>query len=421
VIEASAAVDVPRGFRSWVSIVCAIAICACGLAIAVWPDTPAQVRFLGVAAGAISLFSVLAARPPMASPFETSLSAATGVRRLLGREVSAIGQITDTTASGPDRGSAVLDIASAGTARDLQTAMRLFGSTIVEQVDTSVRTVLEENKEMREMASEMANASEQAKDQFQNAMDRAVVAEDGIVQLNAFGGELTASIQVIASEVKRSIEIVKDASLQADTTRGRVESMASLSHAVSGAVKVIDGIARQTRMLALNAAIEAARAGEAGRGFAVVADEVKQLAHQTAEATQAIGGTIAEMAGMVAESVDALQALVGTIANIDEASASIGRAVGEQETLAERVSQSRESMSSAVATLAREIREAAQIAANSGMLSEIVLETANSVDSLMGVLKDKLEAISSGMGTTASDPSVPPHGENTDMAGHAAR
>jgi methyl-accepting chemotaxis protein len=284
----------------------------------------------------------------------------------------------------------------------MQSAMRLFGSAIVDQVDTSVSTVLSENHQMREMASEMATASEQAKDQFRGAMSQAVEAEGGIEQLNAFGSELSGSIRFIGSEVKRSIAIVRDASAQAEITRGCVETMAALSRTVSEVTKMIDAIARQTRLLALNANIEAARAGEAGRGFAVVANEVKQLAHQTADATKTIGQKIAEMTGMVAESVESLQALVETIASVDAASSSIGQAIVEQESLAARVSSNLETMRDAVFTLSREIREAAQIASNSGMLSEIVLETANSVDGHMSALKNKLRDIGTGMGPEAS-------------------
>jgi methyl-accepting chemotaxis protein len=180
-----------------------------------------------------------------------------------------------------------------------------------------------------------------------------------------------------------------------------VETMTTLSRTVSDATAMIDAIARQTRMLALNANIEAARAGEAGKGFAVVANEVKQLAHQTADATHTIGQKIAEMNGMVAESVASLQALVGKIANVDEVSGSIGQAIIEQESLATRVASNLESMRDAVFTLSREIREAAQIASNSGMLSEIVLETANSVDGHMSELKKKLEDIGAGMAPAA--------------------
>jgi methyl-accepting chemotaxis protein len=255
---------------------------------------------------------------------------------------------------------------------------------------------------MREMASEMASTAEDAQNLFRGAMERAVETEGAIEQLNVFGGELSGSIQFIGSEVQRSIAIVRDATTQAETTRNCVDNLATLSRTVSDVTKMIDGIARQTRLLALNANIEAARAGETGKGFAVVANEVKHLARQTADATQVIGQKIGEMANMVAESVTSLQALVGTIASVDAASGSIGRAITEQESLAERVSSNLESMRAAVFTLSREIREAAQIASNSGMLSEVVLETADSVDGHMSALKQKLADIGAGMGTGAS-------------------
>jgi methyl-accepting chemotaxis protein len=385
-------------FRSsrtpWIELAPALVSAACGVAIMVSPDTPMLVRMLGAAVCGISLLTAISSY--RAATIEVDPS------RLPVRAIEATAKETTANDTGLGTRSTLLDGVHPGTAQDMQTAMRLFGSAIVDEVDTSVNTVLTDNHQMREMASEMATASTQAKDQFKGAMSRAVEAEGGIEQLNAFGSELSGSIRFVGSEVKRSIAIVRDASAQAKITRGCVETMATLSRAVSDATAMIDAIARQTRMLALNANIEAARAGEAGRGFAVVANEVKQLAHQTADATHTIGQKIAEMTGMVAESVASLQALVGTIASVDEVSGSIGQAIIEQESLAARVSSNLESMRDAVFTLSREIREAAQIASNSGMLSEIVLETANSVDGHMSALKKKLEDIGAGMGSDAA-------------------
>jgi methyl-accepting chemotaxis protein len=133
----------------------------------------------------------------------------------------------------------------------------------------------------------------------------------------------------------------------------------------------------------------------------VVADEVKQLARQTAEATQTIGAKIGEMSAMVVSSVASLQALVSTIESVDGASGSIGQAIAKQESISASVTSSLSQMRDAVFTLSREIREAAQIAANSGMLSDLVLETANSVDSLMTGLPGKLRHI--GEGVTPAD------------------
>jgi hypothetical protein len=388
------------GGASWRTMAPALASGLCGLLILISPDASVLVRTLGGLVGAITVFGVLAGR---AKP---------------NAGVIAPWNIKPGNAAAQDKHhdarSTVLEAVDAGTPQDMQTAMRLFGSTIVDQVETSVGTVLRENDQMREMASEMASAASQATDQFQNAMSRAVDAENGIEQLNAVSGELSGSMQLIAAEVKRSIAIIQDATTQAATTRGCVETMATLSLAVSEVVKMI---ARQTRMLALNATIEAARAGDAGKGFNVVANEVKQLAHQTAEATQVIGEKIAEMTGTVTQSVEALQALVRTIASVDAASGSIGRAIVEQESMGERVSTSLQTMSGAVSTLSRELREAAQIAANSGMLSDLVLETANSVDGHMNGLKQKLTDIGTGMGSLPTG-STPAQGGRTDVIEH---
>ncbi|WP_029010437.1 methyl-accepting chemotaxis protein [Azospirillum halopraeferens] len=287
--------------------------------------------------------------------------------------------------------------AGAGTANDLHTAMGLFGSIIVEQVDTSVAAVVQENRQMREMAEEMASASQQANDQFGRSMAGASSAEQCIERLGTVGEGLAGAIGVIGHEVESTVRVVKAATDQAASTRRCVDTMAALAQEVADTVGLISDIARQTRMLALNATIEAARAGEAGKGFAVVAAEVKQLAIQTASATETIGGRIASMRETTGASVNALHDLVGTIATVDTASGRIATAVREQEALAREVSSSLGQMHDAVFSLSREIREAAQIAANSGMLSELVLETANEVDGHMIDLRDRLQKVGSGM------------------------
>lgn len=355
----------------------AVASVACGIAVMALPDTPVLVRALGAAMTVSSLVAAFACwRMASANAEASALQAVIAV----------------PSASADAEGEAARDDA-ARLSRDLQAAMQSFNSAVTNQVDTSVDTVLSENLQMRELANEIASTTEEANSLFRGAMERAVETEGVIEQLNVVGRELSGSIQLIGSEVQRSIAIVKEATTQAETTRSCVDSLATLSQTISDVTKLIDAIARQTNLLALNANIEAAHAGKTGRGFAVVANEVKHLARQTAEATQVIGQKIAEMAGMVSESVASLQALVGTIASVDAVGSSIGRAITEQESLALRVSSSLESMRGAMFTLSREIREAAQIASNSGMLSEMVLETADSVGGHMSTLRQRLADI----------------------------
>ncbi len=375
---------------------------ACGLIVMASPGTPAIVRLLGAVVTGISLLTTFGRTddaPADGHPEQVAASAAEVFNSL--RPIPAdVAQNVQPDAAHPS------------TEPDLRTAMRRFGANIIAQVDASVDTVVNENQQMREMAGEMANASSQAKEIFTRSMSLAIEAETGLEQLNTFSSELGASILVIGSEVRLSIAKSKDTTMQAEATRRSVETMATLSDAMSDMIKMIDNISRQTRMLALNATIEAARAGDAGKGFAVVAGEVKLLALQTAEATQTIGQKVAAMVSSVGESIGSLTALVDTIASVDASSASIGRALTDQESLAEHVSSSLESMRSGVLTLSRELREAAQIAANSGMLADLVLDTALSVDGLMTGLRGKLTDIGADMDKAPDELALP---EGTEL------
>ncbi len=357
-----------------------------GIASAVFADDPWIVRTLGPLCAA-SCFggAIIATRRPGTRPSDA-----------VSHPVAGQGRASAPAAAAPDcpENGTSPDGASA---RDLQATMGLYGSIIMEQVETSAAAVVQENRQMRDMAKEMVSASQQANDQFNKSMVGAAAAERCIERLGSVGEGMASAIGVIGHEVESTVRVVKSATDQAASTRQCVDTMAALAQEVAETVGVISDIARQTRMLALNATIEAARAGEAGKGFAVVAAEVKQLATQTASATDAITGRIDAMRQTTASSVAALHDLVGTIATVDDASERIVMAVREQQDLAHEVSSSLGQMHEAVFTLSREIREAAQIAANSGMLSELVLESATEVDGQMGGLRDRLHAVGSGM------------------------
>ena len=117
---------------------------------------------------------------------------------------------------------------------------------------------------------------------------------------------------------------------QARNTDDRINALSQAASRIGEVVGLITSIADQTNLLALNATIEAARAGEAGRGFAVVAQEVKQLASQTAKATNEIGSQIAGMQTATQDSVVAIKEIGGTIAHISEIASAIAAAVEQQ-------------------------------------------------------------------------------------------
>ena len=363
----------------------------CGMALVAMPGTPWLSEPLGAGVTTLSLLLLITGCGKTAATADR-----TSVSLLPHPEAADPGAAPEQHAAAEPL---PLASPSPGTTRDFATAMGMFGGEIVEQVETSVQSVLTENHQMREMAEEMASASVQATDQFKVSIARSTDAESAIEQLQSCGTQLAASIERIAGEVHKSIATVKVAVAQATETQHSVETMASLSQGMSEVLGMIGGISRQTRMLALNATIEAARAGEAGRGFAVVAGEVKQLANETGDATQVIADKLKQMADTAQASAAVLKVLLSTVAAMDAVSGSIGQAISEQEALTVQVMTGLQVMQGSVSDVAREIREAAQIAANSGMLSELVLETANSVDGLVSGMRDKLHSVGTGMMT----------------------
>lgn len=142
--------------------------------------------------------------------------------------------------------------------------------------------------------------------------------------------ELSASISEINHQVSESTRIVGAAVEQAEDTNAKVTGLAAAAQKIGEVVTLINDIASQTNLLALNATIEAARAGEAGKGFAVVASEVKNLATQTARATEEIAAQVKAIQDSTSSSAAAIVSITQTINRVSEISTGIASAVEEQ-------------------------------------------------------------------------------------------
>lgn len=152
--------------------------------------------------------------------------------------------------------------------------------------------------------------------------------------------EMSVSIQDIATHASTATGIAKSAVQLASTTDQSIRQLAESSNQIGQVIRVITSIAEQTNLLALNATIEAARAGEAGKGFAVVANEVKELAKETATATENIQRMIASIQTDTNSSVNAISEIVETVDQINDIQSTISEAVEHQMRTTQNISRS---------------------------------------------------------------------------------
>ncbi|MEM9634361.1 MAG: PAS domain-containing protein [Pseudomonadota bacterium] len=157
--------------------------------------------------------------------------------------------------------------------------------------------------------------------------------------------ELATSITDIANRVKQSAEASEKASRNASDTADIVGALGQSVERIGEVLQLIDGIAEQTNLLALNATIEAARAGEAGKGFAVVASEVKQLASQSAQATQEIAGQISEIQNEANRAVGAIRDITEVTNFAQEIASNIAASVEQQDHATQEIARSVQTVS----------------------------------------------------------------------------
>jgi methyl-accepting chemotaxis protein len=189
--------------------------------------------------------------------------------------------------------------------------------------------------------------------------------------------ELSSSIREIGNQVTESTRIVGAAVTQAEDTNSKVKTLAEAAQKIGEVVTLINEIAGQTNLLALNATIEAARAGEMGKGFAVVASEVKNLATQTAKATDEISGQIRAIQDATASSAEAINDITQTIGRVSEISTAIASAVEEQGAATQEISRNVQEASTGTAEVANNISGVTQASQQTSAGSTQVLSAAS--------------------------------------------
>ena len=259
----------------------------------------------------------------------------------------------------------------AGTWRDLTDNVNLMAANLTEQVKQIAQVAIAVNNSSEELMSEsqqMGSVAEQTSAQAGNVSAAAEQVSANTQSVATGVEEMTASIKEIARNASDAARVATDAVQTAETTNETIGKLGISSAEIGNVIKVITSIAQQTNLLALNATIEAARAGEAGKGFAVVANEVKELAKQTATATEDIGQKIEAIQTDTKESVAAITQITSIINQINDIQNTIASAVEEQTAttneIARNVNQAARG-STEIASNITSVAEAAQSTANS--------------------------------------------------------
>jgi methyl-accepting chemotaxis protein len=191
--------------------------------------------------------------------------------------------------------------------------------------------------------------------------------------------ELTASIGEITRQVAQSAKVSQAAVDDARRTDTIVRALADGANKIGQVVELITTIAGQTNLLALNATIEAARAGDAGKGFAVVASEVKELANQTAKATEEISRRIGDIQGSTTEAVNAINGIATTIDEVSAIATTIATAVEQQGAATAEIARNVQRTAEATQTVSQNIAGVTQMASETGAASSQVLDAASSL------------------------------------------
>ncbi len=255
---------------------------------------------------------------------------------------------------------------------------------------------------MHEVAVGVVRQSDETEGCAERTAQGATSASTDLTMVAAAVEQLNTSVSEITRQVAQAATTASDAVGLAVSTDGRMRDLASGGERIGDVVRLIAGIAHRTNLLSLNATIEAARAGEAGKGFAVVADEVKQLAVQTASATEEVTRQIGAMRGSTAQAVQAVAQMSTAIDRIAEVATSIAAAVEQQgaatrdiarsvQTVAGLNSAASEAMLD-VCTASRATGEAGQeVLAASHDLQRQVVHLRQEVDGFLGCLADEVE------------------------------
>ncbi|MBF0315348.1 MAG: PAS domain-containing methyl-accepting chemotaxis protein [Oligoflexia bacterium] len=248
--------------------------------------------------------------------------------------------------------------------------------------------------ELSATATQMAKNSEKTNKESTSASTAAEQVSRGVKAVATNTEEMAASIREIAKSSNEAASISKETLVRAQETNKTIGQLGASSQEIGNVIKVISSIAQQTNLLALNATIEAARAGDAGKGFAVVANEVKELAKQTAKATEDITGKVGTIQKDSQGAVDAIGEIGKVIERLNGISGTIAAAVEEQSATTTEVTKVVQDSSKGVEAITATIKVVSSAAQESLSGANQTLDAAKSLSQLAEKLKEIMKKLS---------------------------
>ncbi|WP_448189464.1 methyl-accepting chemotaxis protein [Azospirillum sp. sgz301742] len=270
--------------------------------------------------------------------------------------------------------------------RDKRTALMHMAETVEREATAAVENVATHTGRMASNATDMAASAGAVSTNSQNVAAAAAQALANAQTVASATEQLTASIREIAGQIGNATDITGKAVAASGHAEQTMLQLVDAVNRISEVTSLINDIAGQTNLLALNATIEAARAGEMGKGFAVVASEVKNLANQTAKATDEIASQITEIQSTTAETVEAVRAITSAIRNVEAVSTTIATAIDQQGSATNEIARNVAQTSTAAQEVATRIAQVSDEASVTG-------ERATQVNSLSGLVAQSIDQL----------------------------
>ncbi|MEW6257795.1 MAG: methyl-accepting chemotaxis protein [Pseudomonadota bacterium] len=246
------------------------------------------------------------------------------------------------------------------------------------------------SSEVSDAARSLAASAEETSRQAQIVSGAATQASANVQTVASSAEEMSASVQEIGAQVNHAAEIAQVAQGATEQTHGEIRELSRAAGQIGEVVDLITTIAGQTNLLALNATIEAARAGEMGKGFAVVASEVKELASQTAKATDVIGTKVREIQGATERTVGSIEKIVSIIGQIRSATVTIATAIEEQSAATREIAFSTQHAAEGTQGVNDNIRGVGRAAEMTGTASTQMMALSSSLSDQASQLQDEV-------------------------------